>query len=145
MFNKREKIEDKRAVANLQTDTNNVISKETKITGDIKVLGNIRIEGTVEGTVYSKGRVVVGEVSVVKGDISSVEAEISGKVQGEVTCSEILFLKKTAVIFGDITTQKLVVENGAIFNGKCHMNTNALVVSKSDDKNEQRGKQIAAG
>lgn len=145
MFNKREKIEDKRAVANLQTDTNNVISKETKITGDIKVLGNIRIEGYVEGTVYSKGRVVVGEVSVVKGDISSVEAEISGKVQGEVTCSEILFLKKTAVIFGDITTQKLVVENGAIFNGKCHMNTNALVVSKSDDKNEQRGKQIAAG
>ena len=145
MFNKSEKIEEKRTVASVQTDTSNVISKETRITGDIQALGNIRIEGSVDGTIYSKGRVVIGEVSVIKGNITSVEAEISGKVEGEVTCSEILFLKKNAVILGDITTQKLVVENGAVFNGKCQMNTNAMVVSKSDDKNEQRGKQTAAG
>lgn len=151
MFNKRDRSEEKKAVGNMPTDSSNVkdavnvISKETKITGDIKVLGNIRIEGSVDGTIHSIGRVVVGEFSVIKGDISTVEAEISGKIEGKVICSEILFLKKTAVISGDITTKKLVVENGAIFNGKCHMNTNALVVSKSDDKNEQRGKQIVAG
>ena len=88
---------------------------------------------------------IIGEVSVIKGNITSVEAEISGKVEGEVTCSEILFLKKNAIILGNITTQKLVVENGAVFNGKCQMNSKAMVVSKSDEKNEARGKQVAAG
>ncbi|ERM81891.1 hypothetical protein P872_07065 [Rhodonellum psychrophilum GCM71 = DSM 17998] len=145
MFNKSEKIEEKRTIAVEQTDTSNVISKETRITGDIQALGNIRIEGSVDGTIYSKGRVVIGEVSVIKGNITSVEAEISGKVEGEVTCTEILFLRRSAIISGNITTQKLVVENGAVFNGKCQMNTNAMVVSKSEDKNEQRGKQSATG
>lgn len=115
-------------------NSSNVISSETHITGDIKAKGNIRIEGTVDGMVNSTAKVEIGSASTIKGNINSVEAEISGKVEGEVICKELLFLKRTAVINGNITTQKLVVENGAVFNGKCQMTSNSLTVSKSDDK-----------
>lgn len=141
MFNKTEERKPMVEVSN----SNNVISKETRITGDIKAEGNIRIEGTVEGTIQSKGKLGVGDSAVIKGDLTSVEAEIAGKVEGEVYCSESLFLKKTAIILGNITTQKLIVENGAVFNGKCQMNTSSMVVSKPEIKHEHREKQNSAG
>ncbi len=146
MFNKTE--ERKTFVAEVG-NTSNVISKETRITGDIKALGNIRIEGTVEGTIQSKGKLEIGDTSLIKGNISSVEAEIAGKIEGEVYCSDSLFLRKTAVILGNITTQKIIVENGAVFNGKCQMNTSSMVVSKTeikdDEQSETRPKQNSAG
>ncbi len=102
-------------------NSSNVISKETVIKGDIKAQGNIRIEGKVDGTVDSKNKIVIGDSALLIGNLRAVEAEVSGKVQGEVHCSEILYLKKSAVIEGDIYTKKLVVESGATFNGKCQM------------------------
>lgn len=126
-------------------NSSNVISRETHITGDITAQGNIRIEGTVDGMVKSTTKVVIGDSAIIKGNISSKEAEISGKVEGEVECSDLLFLKKSAIINGNITTQKLVVENGAVFNGKCQMNSNSLKISKSEDKEDPGKKQFAAG
>jgi cytoskeletal protein CcmA (bactofilin family) len=139
------KPEEKKSVVDM-VNSSNVISNETHITGDITAQGNIRIEGTVEGMVKSKTKVVIGESAVIQGNISSAEAEIAGKVDGEVICTDLLFLKRSAVVNGNITTQKLVVENGAVFNGKCQMNTNSLTVSKSEDKKDEPGKkQFAAG
>ncbi len=102
-------------------NSSNVIAKETKIKGDIDAQGNIRIEGEVEGLVKSKSKIVIGESALIKGNLYSAEAEVSGKVEGKVTCTEILYLKKSALVSGDIITKKLVVENGAAFNGKCQM------------------------
>jgi cytoskeletal protein CcmA (bactofilin family) len=117
MFNKPE---EKKSVVEM-VNSSNVISKETKIKGDIEALGNIRIEGSVEGLVQSKSKIVIGDSALILGNLNSVEAEVSGKVEGKVTCSEVLYLKKSAVITGDIITNKLVVENGAVFNGRCQM------------------------
>lgn len=127
-------------------NSTNVISKETNIVGDINAAGNIRIEGYLEGIVQSKTKIVIGDSAIIKGNISSPDAEISGKVEGEVHCSGTLYLNKTAVITGNITTQKLVVENGAVFNGKCQMTSasQSLVVSKSNQSEEQPKKQIAS-
>ncbi len=145
MFNKTEEKRPISTPTNEVVNSSNVISKETRITGDIQAQGNIRIEGTVDGTIQSKGKIGVGDSALIKGDLTSVEAEIAGKVEGEVYCSDSLFLRKTAVILGNITTQKLIVENGAVFNGKCQMNTSSMVVSKPEEKNEPREKQNSAG
>ncbi|PRY89219.1 bactofilin family protein [Mongoliibacter ruber] len=138
------KPEEKKSVVDM-VNSSNVISRETHITGDITAQGNIRIEGTVDGMVKSTTKVVIGDSAIIRGNITSKEAEISGKIEGEVICSELLFLKKSAIINGNISTQKLVVENGAIFNGKCQMNSNSLTVSKSKDKEDSDKKQFAAG
>jgi len=119
MFNK---AEEKKSVVEM-VNSSNVIAKETNIKGDIEATGNIRIEGAVEGVVKSKSKIVIGESAYIKGNLFSTEAEISGKIEGQVTCTEILYLKKSALVSGDIITKKLVVENGATFNGKCQMGT----------------------
>ncbi|MCH7409547.1 polymer-forming cytoskeletal protein [Belliella sp. DSM 111904] len=114
------KKQDDKSVVEM-VNSSNVISKETVIKGDIKAQGNIRVEGKVEGILDSRNKIVIGESALVIGNVLSVEAEIAGIVRGEIHCKGILYLKKTAQINGDIYTQKLVIENGASFNGKCQM------------------------
>jgi cytoskeletal protein CcmA (bactofilin family) len=138
------KPEEKKSVVDM-VNSSNAISKETRIKGNIDAHGNIRIEGTVEGFITSKSKIVIGDSAVIKGNITSVEAEISGKVDGEVVCSEILYLKKTSYISGNIITRKLVVENGAVFDGQCQMNNKALKVSKKDREDEVLKEQLATG
>lgn len=111
--------------------TLNLFAEGTTLKGDIKTINDIRIDGTVEGMVYSESKVVIGPTGKVTGDIMCQSADISGKVTGMVSVKELLFLKNTGVIVGDIATNKLVVESGAIFNGNCSMgNTNSNVFSK---------------
>lgn len=104
-------------VANLS----NTIGKGTVITGDIESYGNIRIEGKVIGNIHSKSKVVLGDGCIVEGNVVAQNAEIEGNVKGTLEIKDVLNLKSTASIDGDIHTSKLVTEPGARFNGKCHM------------------------
>ena len=99
----------------------NIIGAGTVIEGDIKSSGDIRIDGTVYGSIHSKARVVVGATGVVEGDVHSQNADLSGRVKGKTTVMELLFLKSTSKVSGDIVTGKLVVEVGATFTGTCNM------------------------
>ena len=87
----------------------------------IDTTGNIRVEGVVLGSVSSKAKVAVGNGSKVQGSIRAQHADIEGEVRGNIEIGELLTLKKTAVINGDIVTNKLVIELGAFFNVKCVM------------------------
>ncbi len=100
----------------------NIISKGTEIIGDINSTGDMRIEGIVRGSLHCKARIVIGESGEVKGNITANDAVISGKVIGNVMVTENLFLKGTSKILGDLVVGKMVVENGAEFNGSCKMN-----------------------
>ncbi|MFD2034148.1 polymer-forming cytoskeletal protein [Belliella marina] len=141
MFNKQE---DKKSVAEM-VNSSNVISKETWIKGDIKAQGNIRVEGKVEGTLDSKNKIVIGESALVIGNLKAEEAEISGKIEGEIHCFGVLYLKKTALINGNIYTQKLVVENGATFNGKCEMGEITPKAVNGKGKLEESEKELVTG
>ena len=97
------------------------VGKGTVIQGNIETTGNMRIEGKVTGNVMSSSKIALGPVSAVLGDISAMNADIEGEVKGKLEISELLVLKATAKIHGDIITGKLVVEPGAAFNGTCKM------------------------
>ncbi len=107
--------------ANAAGKTLNLFSEGTVIKGDIKTNNDIRIDGIIEGLIYSDAKVVIGPNGKVIGDIMCQNADISGKVSGVVSVKELLFLKNTAEVNGDIDTNKLVVESGAKFNGNCSM------------------------
>ncbi len=104
-----------------------IISQGTQIDGNVKIEGNIQIEGVVKGTLTSKGKVVIGSAGTVEGDVLCQHAEISGKVDGKLKVADILFLKSSAKVDGDIQTGKLVMESGVQFNGNCSMGTAATV------------------
>ena len=98
-----------------------LISANTKIVGEVHSDSDIRIDGTIDGNIHSKAKVVLGTSAQLKGNIVCQNADISGTVKGNITITETLFLKATAKINGDIYTSKLVVEPGASFTGNCNM------------------------
>lgn len=99
----------------------NIISNGTTITGDIMSDGDIRIDGTLKGTLVTKGKVVVGTTGIITGKVNCKNAEISGNVEGKVNVNELLALKSTAKVVGDIITNKLAIEPNALFSGTCNM------------------------
>lgn len=122
----------KKAAEEISTSST-LVGKGTTIEGNIETTGNLRIEGKVHGNVISKSKVALGPVSTVTGDIIALNADIEGEVKGSLEVGELLTLKSTAVVDGDIQTSKLVVESGAAFNGRCAMGKNrSLRISENE-------------
>mgnify|MGYP003882578145 FL=1 len=115
MFSNKEKIQ-KPKVMEI-----NVVAKNTAIIGDIISEGDFRIDGTLEGNIKTKGRVIIGVSGSVKGKIDAVNSDIEGKFSGDLLVQETLTIKATAVISGDVVIGKLSVEPGATFNASCSM------------------------
>lgn len=103
------------------SSANTSIAKGASLRGDLETVGTIRIEGQIYGNVISKEKTSLGESGLVEGNILSQNAEIAGEVKGTVKVVDILTLKKSAIIHGDIYCGKFVVEPGAQFIGKCDM------------------------
>jgi cytoskeletal protein CcmA (bactofilin family) len=116
-------------MAKLETEMNvnsiSRISAGTIIKGEITSPYDIRIDGTFEGKVQTKGRVVVGEKASVQGDIICGNIDLWGKVDGNVFVKDTLALKEGCVVNGNLHVKRLSVELGSTFNGNCRMITEA--------------------
>jgi len=137
--NKQEKL-----AAEELKNISNIIGKGTVLVGNLEAYGNIRIEGKITGNLKSKNKVAMGQSSHVEGDIMAQNAEIAGEVKGRLEVSELLILKPTAVINGDIITNKLLVETGAVFNGSCQMGVSMqeiLIGQGQSANNASKGKE----
>ena len=99
----------------------NMIGAGTIITGDVISKGDIRVDGTLKGSVNTEGKVVLGREGVIEGDVVCKDADISGTIKARITVSQLLSLKTTAKLNGDIITNKLSIEPGAAFTGSCSM------------------------
>lgn len=114
----------------IQDQSINIISEGTLINGDISSNGDIRIDGELVGNIKAKGRLVIGPKGKVNGEINCNNIEVSGFMKGKLTVSELVTMKASAKIEGDIIAGKLSVEPGSIFTGTCTM-------GDSKDKNEK--------
>jgi len=99
----------------------NRICEGTEVKGSIKTPTDYRIDGFIEGSIACDGKVIIGDKGRVKGDIVSKNMEVSGKIEGTIKIESLLTLKASAIIDGDIITNKLIIEVGAKFNGNCQM------------------------
>jgi cytoskeletal protein CcmA (bactofilin family) len=104
-----------------ETNAINLVGAGTTIKGDINCNGDIRIDGSLQGNLNTKGKVVIGETGKVKGEIVCKNSDLSGELEGKIKVSELLSLKSTAKIFGDIIANKLAIEPGSKFTGNCNM------------------------
>ena len=97
-----------------------IIGKNTQVDGNITTKGTIRIDGRLNGNVKADW-VVLGEKSFVRGDIQVAGALVAGYVEGSVSAKEIIEVKRTGQVRGDVATSKLVVIEGGMIDGKVGM------------------------
>jgi len=117
----------------------NMIGAGTIITGDVISKGDIRVDGTLKGSVNTEGKVVLGREGVIEGDVVCKDADISGTINARITVSQLLSLKTTAKLNGDIITNKLSIEPGASFTGSCSMGA-VIKDIKHAEKQEKKEK-----
>jgi len=123
--------------------TINLISVGTDITGDVKSNGDIRIDGTLNGNLNTKGKVVIGTTGKVKGEVICKNSEVAGIIEGKIMVGQLLNLKSSSKINGEIVTSKLSIEPGAVFSGTCKMNdteSNAGTGPLKEKEPEKTGK-----
>jgi cytoskeletal protein CcmA (bactofilin family) len=104
-----------------QGTEHNTLAFGTKVVGEIQAENNFRIDGTVEGTIVCKGKVIIGSKGVMEGTLTCVSAEVMGYFKGKIYVSDTLSLKSTAKVEGEIRTKTLSIEPNAIFIGSCDM------------------------
>ena len=118
MFNKENKKN--MAVDNSVAGSNRIVAG-TKIKGEVNSGADFRIDGEIEGTIQTSGRLVVGKTGVIKGNIICTNADVEGTINGTLVVKSTLSLKTPAVIEGEVQTDKLAIEPGAVFNVTCKM------------------------
>ena len=107
------------------TNAINLISAGTSVKGDIESNSGIRLDGQLQGKMDIKGKVVIGASGTIVGDIVCQTLEVSGQITGNIHAADLVSLKSTARMNGQIIARKLAIEPGAIFTGTCRMDTDS--------------------
>lgn len=127
MFNPKSRYEQEGTPSGSAT----IIAAGTTLTGDISSNGDIRIDGTLKGNINSTAKVVIGANGTVEGDVQGQQADIMGQVKGTIRVKELLQLKGSSQVDGNIHAAKLQIEPTAQFNGQCHMTETAVSTAGS--------------
>lgn len=116
------KSKEKDRFSSFAADSVSIVASGMKINGDIESEHDMRIDGTISGHVFCKAKVVLGKHGFIEGDLHALNADILGKVTGNVVVKDLLCLKSKCVVSGDLNVGHLEIEPDAEFNGKCTMN-----------------------
>jgi len=113
-----------------------IIGNESDFNGDLTVKGTVRIDGRLEGNIQADW-VIIGEAGEVKGNVKSRGTVVGGRFAGQIDADEIVELKQRAQVTAEIRTEKLVVSEGAVFEGQTHMK------SGKEEAGDHEGRVIA--
>jgi cytoskeletal protein CcmA (bactofilin family) len=98
-----------------------ILSADVLLEGKLKSDGSLRIDGKVNGDIEVKGSLTIGDTAEIKGNIKGANINLSGKVEGTVTAGEKVVLESSSKLTGDIFAKRLVISEGAVFDGKSSM------------------------
>jgi cytoskeletal protein CcmA (bactofilin family) len=123
MFGSRSKSEEPRPVPKGTHDT--LVGAGCKIKGDVVVRGSVLIQGEVEGAIHATEEVTIELGARVRGEVRAERASVAGKVEGDVKARDSLELQQGAHLHGDVYARSFRIQDGAIFQGNCHMGKDA--------------------
>jgi cytoskeletal protein CcmA (bactofilin family) len=140
MLGKRDVIENERS-----GELNTIIGKGTVIEGLLAVQNSLRIDGRVTGQVQVTDSLVVGKDGEIEGEVKVKNAIIGGRVRNRVLATGKVVLESHATVHGEVKTTKLVIDEGAVFDGNCAMSENGRPMALPDQtKPDERGRVYAA-
>jgi cytoskeletal protein CcmA (bactofilin family) len=123
MFGSRSKPEEPKPAPKGTNDT--VVGTGCKIKGDVVVRGSVLIQGEVEGAVHATDDVIIELGARVRGEVRGERARVAGKIEGNVKVRDSLELQEGAHLHGDVFARSFRIQDGAIFQGNCHMGKDA--------------------
>lgn len=154
MFGNSKETEDsKKTTAAAPAGALNALVKGTVVEGTVRCDSDLRVDGTIKGNLNCQSKVIIGPTGVVDGEIRCQNAIIEGRFKGKLFVAELLNVRETAEVEGEISTHKLIVQSGAKFNVACKMEsgssangaTKHLDTKPSDDGKSAAAKSVAAG
>lgn len=104
------------------TKITTIIGKGAECNGDFNAEGSVRVDGVINGNVTVTGTLIVGATGVINGDVEANSTIVGGEIYGNVTVTDRTELTTTARLIGNITTQLIVIDEHAVFQGNCNMN-----------------------
>jgi cytoskeletal protein CcmA (bactofilin family) len=99
----------------------NALAKGTTVEGDIRCDNDLRVDGSIKGKLTCQAKVIIGPTGFIEGEIRCQNAVVEGRFKGVLHVTELLNVRETAEVEGEITTNKLLVQSGAKFNVNCRM------------------------
>lgn len=114
-----------------------VIGPSVKVEGDLNAVGNVSIEGMVNGTISTDKDVHVGSEADITADIKAQNATVAGKIKGKLSITGNLTLESTAKITGDVSTGSISIQNGAEINGQLTMGSAPMSATSYSEKKEE--------
>jgi len=122
MFNNKSNSMEKETSTGIAT----IVATGTEIRGNIESKGDIRVDGTLIGNLSTSSKVLVGPSGKITGDVVALQADVLGQINGTLKVTELLYLKGTCQVNGNIYAGQLQVDATAAFNGECHMGNAAV-------------------
>lgn len=117
------------------------IDKDTEITGDIKFKDSFRIDGIFKGKILSGGSLIVGETGDLEADVEADSISINGRVKGSLNARDRIEIFSQGRVTGKIVAPKLIIEEGAFFQGSCQMELKALEGNKGEAEVDSQGEE----
>jgi len=115
-----------------------VIAPSVRVEGDFVSEGNVRIEGSVSGSIATDRDLLVGEKANITANVTALNAIISGEMNGNLKVTEKIELTSTARLFGDIQAKVLSVSPGAILNGRLMIGSEVRELTKEEAATETK-------
>lgn len=126
-----------------ETVITTIIGKDSVVEGDFRAAGSVRLDGTVEGNVEVTGNLIIGETGKIHGNLEATSVIIGGEITGNVNTSLRTELTSTARLIGDIKTTLIVIDEKAIFQGRCDMNQDDVKAKRRPARESRAGKKSA--
>ena len=120
-----------------------ILEKDSSFKGEFKSECDFRVDGYFEGSIETNGKVVIGKNGRIEGTVLCSSADIEGAINGTIHVKDLLSIRSTGEVKGDVVMSKLVVESGAIFNAKSSMkdeNADDSSIKNISNFNETREK-----
>jgi cytoskeletal protein CcmA (bactofilin family) len=99
----------------------NLFGRGTVIEGTVRVENSIRVDGILKGKLVCKNTLTVGISGEIEGEIEAKNAIIGGKIKGKINVAEKLLLETKSSLIGELRASKLIIEEGAVFEGTSSM------------------------
>ena len=147
MFGSNKNTEEVKPAPSSTPNALNALAKGTVVEGSIRCDNDLRIDGTIIGKLICQAKVIIGPTGSVEGEIRCQNAVIEGRFKGNLQVAELLNVRETAEVDGEIVTNKLLVQSGARFNVTCKMESGAAngVAKNLDVKSTGNAAATVAG